>query len=805
MANVVHAIPVELLQEIFSLVELPHLFNAMAVCRSWLLVGRSEVRKRLETLELKSPLPSEIQRHTLDSERAAQTLKWRQHGSKTLSWFQVGRHEANLAFGDLPSGNSSGLVFASDDGRVLLRSFASEGGVVNQLFSTDDVTSFLRFWGGKNETYHEFTSANREYLGDYLVAEDLRPSFLITLPETHQVIDASFHHHAMAHTAVCGFKNPNELATSLFNGSLSSKFVHRIDLALLSVKRQVAVSSVVLEASRHVKFPWPKRPSIGPQWRIIGLVMFDDICKEHSEPTAVQHDTKLDAVMVACHEGIEIIYLPTRNGRPRKDIHAAYLPRRWVKLPDDHSLGYVLAMASTQNGSVLVTRSPQPRDIDSTDSMRRPLNPIWWILELLSRSQNPGMPCFVRMPWALDLINPITHTEREFVFWNTVEKRTQISYVSNHHATHPIIMLPIAELRQPPFATPEQSPTALAACYRPYLYIVAASYLATTPQNRKQTGDTAPTAMNTADTSITTPETPTMTQETLKFIAETGISTAQPALSTTGAPLTTPVLVRDTPETPIVTPEPATHPAHTPLSSNEITEDIYLALYTPPVTTTYGHPISIGSSPGCTPHYIGSVTSPLGLAFLRLDIRIAGNLKDRNITSPPAQAASASFAGCGPSGFHPANSTTGSHPSTQTRSPHPPTPPAPRYTIPSHRSRPDAGSANGERLYHQDLASFEATEDSDDLVVLVMGFKGGSGVKVWYLAKSIEAKVWGPRREEWVWMGEGEGKGLVKVGVTSRQERERGMGKGKEKKLGMRERIKKMFTKEKGDASGSGP
>ncbi|MCJ1250592.1 Proteoglycan-4, partial [Trapelia coarctata] len=641
MANAAQQMPVELLQKIFADVELLYLPNAMA---------------RLAPLELALPVAPAIQRHTLDLEKATKTLKWRQHGSKALRWFQVGRHEATLAFGDLKSENSSSLgkrVFPSNDGRVLLRSVIdAEGKAVNLLFATDDVTSFLCFWGQKDKSYQEFASANREHLGNFIVAEDVRPSFLVALPETRQLVDASFHHRAKANSTICGFKNPTELATSLYKEFSSLQFMHRIETALLAADRQMTVLSAVLEASKHIKLPWQKQ--IGPKWRTIDLETVEDVCKGHSEPSAVQLDLKFEVVMAACHEGIEIIYLFNRDSRPGKQTRPLEISRKLVKLPDD-SPGPALSMAPTNNASVILTRSTEFRSLDSADGMTTPPNPSWATLEQLGWSRGPGAQCFIRMPSEAQFVNTITHAEREFVFWNAVEKVTQISY-------H------------------EQPPTALAACFRPYLYIVAASYLATAPQNPRHTCDTP-------ESSIGRPETPDTIPEIQHLTSESPVATPD---DTAVTPEDTTLPQENPPPPPKDPAAPPEHPTPPPPPPTHVTEDIYLSLFHPPTTTTDGTPLATGSSSLPNPHYIGSLTTPHGLSFLRLDMRVAGNLRDRGLANPaPA------------------------HPS-----PSPACPSDLRYTIPSHRARPHAGAATGERIFHADLSAFEGTGDSNDLVVL---------------------------------------------------------------------------------------
>ena len=279
MANAAEAMPVEMLEQIFGYVDLPFLYNAMAVSRTWLLVGRKEAAKWITPLDIGTECigamyPDVIKKHSLNFERALQTFKWRENGLAALSWFQAGRHTAHLVFGDPKSDNSPGIekrVFASMDGRVLLQSIATDCQAVNMLFSTDDATSFLQFWGAKNQTYLEHVAADSEYLGDFLCTEDLRPSFLINLPETPQLVDASLHYHAQANSTVCAFRSLETLATPFVEDSFSSSVkdslsslvkdymslssAHRIDLALLSVKRQLTVLSVILELPKHRKLP----------------------------------------------------------------------------------------------------------------------------------------------------------------------------------------------------------------------------------------------------------------------------------------------------------------------------------------------------------------------------------------------------------------------------------------------------------------------------------------------------------------------------------------------------------------------
>ena len=126
----------------------------------------------------------------------------------------------------------------------------------------------------------------------------------------------------------------------------------------------------------------------------------------------MQLDVRLEVAMVACHDGIETIYLPDCDNWPGKDFQTSGIPRKWVSFLETGP-GRVLAMAPTNNSSVIVTRSTETKDMGSVDNTAPPLDPSWSTLKQLGWSPGLGAQCFVGMPSELQIINPITHTDRE--------------------------------------------------------------------------------------------------------------------------------------------------------------------------------------------------------------------------------------------------------------------------------------------------------------------------------------------------------------------------------------------------------
>ena len=486
MANYAQNLPIELIREIVNYIDPSHIYNATTICRLWHEATKDIVYAKLKDLDTNFAIHhrngQEYAERLIIEARHAKTLagKWRFVVSRQLSWFQAAHHTVHCVVGS-PSQDgaryTASKIFASTDGRVLLRSSEREGRLKNELFATDDLRSVVQISPRNFYRRRLAIFARRpdiSYQGFEVIAEDLRPSYLLTLPSTSRLVDVSFISSVEGTVPVPGDATRARLEKSErpLHGSAKDLYTPIFDIAMLAADRQVMISTVILKYSRSMRralrtfssrlgqsvvIPYVnmwKRLSEGVRhWdgRYSELTRCDsfvyswftkapgtavDVCRGRSEPTAILLNATQSVTLVACREGIEILFLSFDGGWPGESLGKA--GRRWVGF-DNPGPEKIIAMVHCRPGAILITRASTATESSSNPTERSTglLNfPLaTWQLVLKEPLSDPFFSYqYDTVPYTaeftslhepetcisqwLESLTLVAHTQHEFIAWD---------------------------------------------------------------------------------------------------------------------------------------------------------------------------------------------------------------------------------------------------------------------------------------------------------------------------------------------------------------------------------------------------
>ncbi|MCJ1369074.1 hypothetical protein MMC20_000282 [Loxospora ochrophaea] len=528
MANLAQHLPVEIILEILKHVEAPYIYNATSICREWWDAG-CDIRK--------GTILGNSRRDSLrDSESVLRTT-WRSHYSHFLSWAEAGRHVAHLNLAsreDLGSKDSN--LFTSTDGHIILQATTSRGKSWNKLYSTDDLTSYMQIWAKRRFQYQHRRQeiAERrneaEYPGHEVIAEDLRPSFLLALPTSAPVIDASFEQYNVPRTTISNVHAEmyEELKSSIAHGN----FQRRIDFALLLASRQVLIVSAVLERKRSVsrfldtilaktweslKPPIERLEQSGwstktysrrdireyitqadhyrYRWLIKSSGTISDVCKASDDPSVVSLNTDRAIVIIGCSKGIEVAFVPFDCGWPGD--HAKGAARRWIDTTDNVHWR-CLSLTVLRSGVVALSMRPAEGDSVNQKNPEQTFaildSPLKWPLRSphlginIHHHKPPNIPftwndSILPISKNISHVTPVVDCDRHFVAWDSTEETVCCLFFPRfpkvHHDRPMCQAIRVAQLKPIPFHNTPIQPSALAAthCRRSRSnYILACSY-----------------------------------------------------------------------------------------------------------------------------------------------------------------------------------------------------------------------------------------------------------------------------------------------------------------------------------------
>ncbi|MCJ1391558.1 hypothetical protein MMC18_004422 [Xylographa bjoerkii] len=583
--NIAQHLPVEIIREILRHVKPAYMFNAISICREWLEAGKDILTETLDNYAPGSDLAYRTctrGHHCLyleqtclqGNEEYVRLAKWQEAASKRLSWYQAGHHTVKLSlWDDLPEQTTKNgpRLFASANGRFLLRNEVSTNRVRNSLFSTEDVRSFVQL--GKDWRHVRGNrTADIAYHGDEIIAEDVQPSFITALPPTAPLVDVSFYQHREPSLILSSYRNwiPDDHKVydqPIRPGRLNPSFPceHCVDIAMLSEEREVHLLTVTLKQITPKKMPFQKLPETSLEWRITGQGSISDVCQGRGPLNAILLDVTFEAVVVACHDGVEIICLHPREASPGDKLRGS--TRKWINM-FGQGPGPVITITESRNEIFLLTKartSTEPVS-ERIAGLTFSFNPLWdqkslaWSHPVANSTSNG-------IPRELQSITPVSYSDLEYVLWNPARKCIELVYVSTSHAhLRPYV---IAQLQDPMWSGELRPPSRLAAVYHHQEDIIIASYRAE---------DRPPKYVEKPHHSPNVPE---------SIVAE-----------------------------------------------KHIKEDIYLSQYdaTPQSGNIdfYRQYVGMSAHTDREPipqHYIGSITSPHGIQTIKIDIRHSGGSK----------------------------------------------------------------------------------------------------------------------------------------------------------------------------------
>ena len=350
MINIAQHLPVEIIREILWQVEPAYLFNAVSICREWLDAGKDVLAKKLDRYTPKSGTRLRSWKHCYQclylecgcpkvSGNYDLLAKWRAAASEKLAWYQAGRHTVRLSFVDNRTEQITKIAsrtFASTNGRLLLRSEVLSNRVRNSLFSTEDVRSFILL-GDAWRRVRSNRAVDIAYQGTEIMAEDLQPSFLTELPSTAPLVDVSYHQHREPSLTISGYRNlipedhmKQDQSTQSRRPDKTFPPEHCVDMAMLSEEREVHLLTITLQYVTPKKAPFQKMREKTLEWHVTGQGSISNVCHGRGPLNAIVLDVNFEAVVIACHDGVEIICLHPREASPGDKLKGS--TRKWINI-----------------------------------------------------------------------------------------------------------------------------------------------------------------------------------------------------------------------------------------------------------------------------------------------------------------------------------------------------------------------------------------------------------------------------------------------------------------------------------------
>ena len=511
MMNIAQHLPVEIIRQILWHVEPVYIYNAASICWEWLEAGKDILAKKRD--EYGPSFDSSHPRgrycyQCMNFEKSfcqnngnhVRLAKWRKAASQKLSWYEAGHFTVQLSFmDDQPEQTSKNgsRIFTSANGRLLLRNEVSTDQVRNSLFSTEDVRSFIQI--GENWRHVICNrAADITYRGFDIIAEDLQPSFLTALPTTAPLVDVSFYQHREPSLTLTSYRNSIPESNKDYGRPVHLRlpnqqfaWEHCVDIALLSEEREVHLLTATLKYITPKKAPFQKMRATTLGWCITGQGSVSNVCQGRGPLNAVLLDVKFEAVVIGCHDGVEIICLHPREASPGDKLRGS--TRKWINMcmsgrPCNSGLrvltsivgqgpGPVLTITESRNEIFLFTKANTATGqvSERIAGLAFSYNPLWdqkslaWSHPVVNSTANG-------VPRELESITPVIYSDSEYVLWNPIRKCIEVIYVSTSHAhLRPYV---IVRLEAPMWSGELRPPSYLAAVYHHQEDIIVSSYLA---------------------------------------------------------------------------------------------------------------------------------------------------------------------------------------------------------------------------------------------------------------------------------------------------------------------------------------
>ncbi|MCJ1283266.1 hypothetical protein MMC26_002594 [Xylographa opegraphella] len=311
------------------------------------------------------------------------------------------------------------------------------------------------------------------------MAEDLQPSFLTTLPSTAPLVDVSYYQHREPSLLVSSYRNLiSDDFTSHYLSVLASSAdklwpsEYCVDIAMLSEDREVHLLTITLEYMITKKKPFRKMHEKTLGWHITGQGSVSNVCQGHGPLNAILLDVKFEAVVIACHDGVEIICLHPREASPGDKLTGS--TRKWISM-FEQGPGPILTITESRNEIFLLTKARASAEpiFERIAGLTFKFNPLWnqkslaWSRPVTSRTADS-------IPKEVQSITPVNHSDHEYVLWNPALRCVQLVYISTSH-TH-LRLYMIAQLQDPLWSGELRPPSCLAAVYHHQENIIIASF-----------------------------------------------------------------------------------------------------------------------------------------------------------------------------------------------------------------------------------------------------------------------------------------------------------------------------------------